>query len=174
MIAARLASQHQFIRAVKTLRAYEADGAVVPKSQMTDDMYADGWKPIAGYFSSTPQSAAMANRLGNAKAAFAAAQQSGNNAAISSAKFNLNQVQADAAQFAARNGIQKYAHPDAARILQAMTDNGFAKFSLYRMARSMSNFVVPPVNLAGPGFHATFVGPLDAMSTRYGARDAGV
>lgn len=59
--------------------------------------------------------------------------------------------------------MQKYVHPDAARLLSAMTDSGWAKHSLYRMLRQAANFVTS-VNLAGPGFHSTFV-TLDAMST---------
>lgn len=62
-----------------------------------------------------------------------------------------------------QNVGQKWVHPDAARLLSSMTDSGFAKFSLYRLLRTAANFVTS-VNLAGPGFHSTFV-TLDAMST---------
>ena len=61
------------------------------------------------------------------------------------------------------NVAQKYVHPDAARLLHGMTNSGFAKYSLYRILRSSANFVTS-VNLAGPGFHSTFV-TFDAMST---------
>lgn len=63
--------------------------------------------------------------------------------------------------FGMRGAAGYWGHPDAVRILTAMTDTGFMKFSTYRILREVMNGM-NAINLAGPGFHTMFV-TLDSM-----------